>query len=201
MRTIETFHFSEKKYRKRLAKKKFDDERLATEIYKKRAKRLTSSVRVAVGAVSAFLTAGGSLVAAAIAARNISVQSQKLKVLEGEWVGRGHPELPERVLKDKIIPAVVTAATGTLAVGIDAKIVSTGAGLISNMISDTEVADVLASTATNTALQQVAAAVADAVVDRVVSASPEGDPQPSQEDLNDEKNEATSELSRPDDAP
>lgn len=176
MRTFETFHFNEKKYRKRLAKKKFSDERLATEIYKKRAKRLTSAVRVAVGAVSAFFTAGGSLVAAAIAARNISVQSQKLKVLEGEWAGRGHPELPERMLKDKIIPAVVTAATGTLAVGIDAKIMNMGAGLISNMIPDTAVADILASSATNAALQQGAAVVTDAVVDRVVSASPEDIP-------------------------
>ena len=176
MRTLETFHFSENKYRKRVTKKKFDDERLANEIYKKRAKRVTSSVRVAVGAVAAFFTAGGSLVAAAIAGRNISVQSQKLKVLEGEWAGRGHPELPERLIKDVIIPAALTVATGTIVVGMDAKIASVGAGLISNMVPDTAVADIVASTVANTASQQGAAVLTDAVVDKVVIVNPEDVP-------------------------
>ena len=75
-----------------------------------------------------------------------------------------------------IIPAALTVATGTIVVGMDAKIASVGAGLISNMVPDTAVADIVASTAANTVLQQGAAVLTDAVVDKVVIVNPEDVP-------------------------
>ncbi len=69
MKLSEIAHFSEDKYRQNIADKYASDQDLGTEIYKKRAKRLSSKVRVGVGAAAAPLTGGGTLVSAAFSGR------------------------------------------------------------------------------------------------------------------------------------
>ncbi|KAF9479929.1 hypothetical protein BDN70DRAFT_920900 [Pholiota conissans] len=119
MKLKETFYFNKDDYRSTIAKKDFSHTDLAKEIYRKRAKKLSAKVRAGVSLAAATVTGGASLLSSAHSARNISVENQKLKLLEEEWRRRGQPELPKSKLKDKIIPITIAAGTSLFTVGID----------------------------------------------------------------------------------
>ena len=173
MKLSEIAHFSEDKYREHIADKYSNDQDLGTEIYKKRAKRLSSKVRVGVGAAAAPLTGGGTLVSAAFSGRNISVESQKLELLEEEWANRGYAPLPERRLKDKIVPVLLTAATSTFAAGMDAVFAVASPDQFAQLVPNTEINDFLISNVYYGGLEQGATSVKNAVVNKVVAARPE----------------------------
>jgi hypothetical protein len=119
MKIKETFHFDEDEYLNTISGKYFSHTALAKEIYRKRAKRLSAKVHTGMGILAATLTGGAALVGTAIAGRNISVESQKLEMLEAEWARRGQPKLPKSKFKDKIIPITIAVGTSLFAVGID----------------------------------------------------------------------------------
>ncbi|KJA17976.1 hypothetical protein HYPSUDRAFT_45689 [Hypholoma sublateritium FD-334 SS-4] len=173
MKFCEIAHFSKDKYRQHIADKNLSDQELGTEIYKKRSKRLSSKVRVGVGAAAAHLTGGGTLVSAAFAGRNISVESQKLELLEEEWAVRGYAPLPERRLKDKIVPVLLTAATSTFAAGMDVAFAMASPDQFAQIIPNTEVNDFLISNVYYGGLEQGATSVKNTVVNKVVAARPD----------------------------
>ncbi|KAF8192187.1 hypothetical protein BJ912DRAFT_963222, partial [Pholiota molesta] len=113
------FPFDEDEYLNTISGKYFSHTALAKEIYRKRAKRLSAKVHTGMGILAATLTGGAALVGTAIAGRNISVESQKLEMLEAEWARRGQPMLPKSKFKDKIIPITIAVGTSLFAVGID----------------------------------------------------------------------------------
>lgn len=117
MKFKETLHFSQKKYREEQRSKSHVE--IAQAIYRKRSKRLTSKVSTGVSVAAAVVTGGHSLVASAISGRNISVESQKLEILEEEWANRGQPRLPESTARDKIIPVTIAFGASLFTVGLD----------------------------------------------------------------------------------
>jgi hypothetical protein len=119
MKIKETFHFDKREYVNTISGKNFTYTELAKEIYRKRAKKLSAKTKTGIGILAATATGGASLVGSALAGRNMSVESQKLKMLEAEWARRGQPKLPKSKLKDRIIPITIAVGTSLFAIGID----------------------------------------------------------------------------------
>ncbi|KAF9479928.1 hypothetical protein BDN70DRAFT_894543 [Pholiota conissans] len=145
MKPTETFHFDEEEYLNTISNKYFSHTALAKEIYRKRAKKLSSKVRTGVGILAATVTGGASLVGAALSARNMSVENQKLDLLEAEWRRRRHPPLPKNSLKDKIIPITIAVGTSLFAVGIDVALSGASPDQFYQLIPNTAVNDFVIS--------------------------------------------------------
>lgn len=111
--------FSGSDYRAKISSREYSYAELATNIYRKRRAIVTSEVSAVCGVVAAHVTGGTSLVGSAWSARNISVEMKKLRLLEEEWARRGQHPLPERTIKDTIIPVLITGAIGVFAFYVD----------------------------------------------------------------------------------
>lgn len=125
MRFSDILHFSESDYYERIREKGYSAYGLAREIYTKRRKANGAKGAVVSSVVCAHVTGGLSLLGGAYAGRNLSVEHQKLKLLEqmwGECTG-GH-ELPHRHFRDTIIPIVISTALCYLTFTVDLNMTS-----------------------------------------------------------------------------
>lgn len=174
MKFTESMYFNKSKYREKISDRhSYSDEKLANEIYSKRAKRLSAKVRVGVGAAAATVTGGSTLVAAAFSGRNVSVEGQKLKLLEEEWQNRGYERLQKRKFKDKIVPMVITAATSGFAAGMDAVFAVASPDQFAQIIpGNSALNDALIQNVYYGGLEKGASVAGNAVIGKVVSANP-----------------------------
>lgn len=111
--------FSSNKYREKISSPDYSYAELATNIYKKRRSIVSSKTSAVTGVATAHVSGGTSLIGSAWAGRNISVEKQKLELLEEEWERRGQDPLPKRKLTDVIIPILITGAMGVFAFNVD----------------------------------------------------------------------------------
>ena len=112
--------FDKEAYRTKIHARDYSYAKLATNIYKKR-RAIAISATSAVGSVAAaHVTGGTSLIGTAWSVRNISVERQKLKLLEGEWkTNRKQSPLKHRMAKDLVIPIIITGTISAFAFTID----------------------------------------------------------------------------------
>jgi len=115
----EYFHFSSAKYREGIASKAYSDENLANEIYKKRRNLVASKTKIGTSVAIAVASHGVGLVGVFMGARETDVEKKKLELLEEEWSRRKGYRLDNRVFKDMVVPAVLSAAVGALTLGVD----------------------------------------------------------------------------------
>lgn len=113
------FGFSSSDYSEKISRREYSYSELATNIYRKRRAIATSKVSTASGVAAAHVTGGMSLVGSAWSGRNISVEKQKLALLEDEWARRGQTRLPKRTVKDMVIPVVIAGAIGVFTFSVD----------------------------------------------------------------------------------
>ncbi|KAF9478934.1 hypothetical protein BDN70DRAFT_993793 [Pholiota conissans] len=118
MKMLETFYFDRTQYQYNISHKNFSYTTLAKEIYKKRANRLTSTMHTGMNIVAIPFTGGFSGISAILTCRNVSVESQKLSMLEVEWARRGQTMLPHRTITD-VIHITIAVGTSLLTIGID----------------------------------------------------------------------------------
>ncbi|KIM87776.1 hypothetical protein PILCRDRAFT_3526 [Piloderma croceum F 1598] len=119
MRLKEALHFNKKDYKTRMKQKDYTFGELAVDIYQKRRRIASSKVSIGTGVACAHLTGGTSLLSSAYAGRNISVEKQKLALLEDRWASTGIDPLPKRPIKDTLIPIVISTAIGAFAFSVD----------------------------------------------------------------------------------
>lgn len=120
MKIKDAMGFSSSDYAKKISnREECDTTQLAQNIYKKRRAIISSSGGVATGLVAAHLTGGMSLVGSAWSGRNFRVEERKLELLEKEWESRGFEPLPTRLVRDVLVPGVVTTAVGAFTVTAD----------------------------------------------------------------------------------
>jgi hypothetical protein len=117
MRPSEATGFSSTNYRQRIAEKL--PHQLIYDIYKKRRALTRSGVGVVFTVLCAHATGGISLLGTAWHARTRNVEVRKLKLLEQEWRSRGGDELPERYVKDVLIPLVISTTIGAFTFYVD----------------------------------------------------------------------------------
>lgn len=172
MKFTESLHFSQKKYREDLRTKNLSHIALAKEIYRKRSKRLSSKVSAGAGVAAAFVTGGHSLVASAYSGRNISVESQKLAILEEEWAHRGHPPLAESTLRDKVIPITVAFGASLFTLGLDVALAAAGPDQFFQLTPDPALNEFLIGNVYYTGVKSGASAVGKMAVKKAVSRAP-----------------------------
>ena len=119
MRIQDALHFNATSYNKRIREKDYTFGELARAIYIKRRHIASSTASAAAGVACAHVSGGMSLVGSAYAGRNISVEKQKLTVLENLWKCTGMAPLPHRHIKDTVIPVVITTAIGVFTFSVD----------------------------------------------------------------------------------
>ena len=117
MRLSEAVGFDTQEYTNKLFTRNNDD--LAEHIYKKRRAIASSTTSAVAGVAAAHVSAGASLVGTAWSARNVSVECQKLGLLEDEWARRGLIALAARPFVDAIIPAAIAGTVGAFAYDVD----------------------------------------------------------------------------------
>ncbi len=118
MKWPETIHFNERDYRRKIRKPDYTHYELVSNIYRKR-RNIASSTTSMVTSVATAPVAGIGVVGLAWSARNMSVDAQKLRLLEKEWARRGQKPLPKRPIKDTLIPVLMTTAVGIFAPFVD----------------------------------------------------------------------------------
>ena len=118
-RPSEWLGFSSSKYREKISRKEYSYAELATNIYKKRRAIVSAKTSAVSSAAAAHVTGGASLFGTGLSMRSLSVEKQKLELLEEEWQRRGQDPLPKRKLKDMLIPIVLTGAIGVFAFNVD----------------------------------------------------------------------------------
>jgi hypothetical protein len=117
MRPSEATGFSSTNYRERITKKL--PHQLIYDIYKKRRALTKSGVGVVFTVLCAHATGGISLLGTAWHARTRNVEKRKLTLLEQEWHSRGGDELPDRYVKDMLIPLVISTTIGAFTFCVD----------------------------------------------------------------------------------
>jgi len=112
--------FDDNAYMKKIhGRNNYSDQLLQENIYKKRRMINSSKTSAAAGAACAHISGGMSLLGTAWSVRTLSVEKQKLKLLEEEWERRGSDKLKKRFVKDTLLPVATSAAIGTLTYGAD----------------------------------------------------------------------------------
>ena len=119
MRIQDSLHFSATSYDKRIHDKDYTFGELARDIYLKRCHIASSTTSAAAGIACAHVSGGVSLFGSAYAGRNVSVEKQKLTLLEHLWESTGVEPLPHRHIKDTVIPVVITTAVGVFTFSVD----------------------------------------------------------------------------------
>ncbi|KAF7974354.1 hypothetical protein HWV62_12304 [Athelia sp. TMB] len=130
MRLKEILNFSSSDYEDRIRGKNYTFGELARDIYIKRRAIASSKASAVTSAAAVHVTGGTSLFGTAYAGRNISVEKQKLALLERFWEDSGAAPLPRRHIKDTVIPIALATAVGVFAFSVDlaiANAVSTAA--------------------------------------------------------------------------
>ncbi|KAF5309218.1 hypothetical protein D9619_012737 [Psilocybe cf. subviscida] len=171
MKFKETLHFSEKKYREEQRSKSHVE--IAQAIYRKRSKRLTSKVSTGVSVAAAVVTGGHSLIASAISGRNISVESQKLEILEEEWTNRGHPPLPKSTARDKIIPITVAFGASLFTVGLDVALAGASPDQFFQLTPDPQLNEFLIGNVYYAGVEKGVSAAGKLAVKKAVSRAPQ----------------------------
>jgi len=103
--------FDTSSYRKKISNRRtYSLDELRTNIYRKRSQSAGSSFGLGASIAAAPASGGASLVGAVYSSRKLSVASQKLELLEEEWMNRGMEKLNHR-LRDVLMPVAVETAT------------------------------------------------------------------------------------------
>lgn len=123
----EILNFDSSEYRKKIRQYDYSYHQLATNIYCKRRAIASSKTSVVGTVLCAGVTGGMSIFGTALAGRNISIEKQKLELLEKEWARRGAPPLPKRHIKDMVIPVVLSSAISMFTFTVDLGIANTAA--------------------------------------------------------------------------
>lgn len=133
----EYFHFDEFAYRCKISSSSYPTGTLRDNIYQKRRTIVVAGTTIYGGLMLSAATSGASLFALPLPARKLDVEKQKLRLLEAEWIRRGHNKLPSRTVKDKVIPCLVTGAATAVCYGIDIGIAHAAGDVTTNTISQT----------------------------------------------------------------
>jgi len=84
---------------------------LEANINKKRRQRIGMACGIVSGVGLAPITLGATIAASAYSCRSFDVAAQKLLMLEEEWKRRGQPKLRSRLVRDRVLPGIIGAAT------------------------------------------------------------------------------------------
>lgn len=133
----EYFHFDEFAYRCKIRSSHYPTSTLRDNIYQKRRAIVVAGTTIYGGLMLSTATSGTSLLALPLPARKIDVEKQKLRLLEAEWIQRGHNKLPSRTVKDEVIPCLVTGAATAVCYGIDIGIAHAAGDVATNSIFQT----------------------------------------------------------------
>lgn len=111
--------FSSSSYCDKISAREYSYAELAKNIYKKRRAINVAKTSAVSSAAAAHVTGGTSLLGTGWSMRTVSVEKQKLGLLEEEWERRGQDPLPKRKLKDLWIPVIITGAIGAFTFSVD----------------------------------------------------------------------------------
>lgn len=126
MRPGEALNFNSSDYARHIREENYTLAKLAHNIYSKRRSIAASAASTVTSVAAAHVSGGMSLFGAMWSGRNISVEKQKLAVLEQFWASNGQSPLPHRHFKDTVIPVVVATAIGAFAFDLDLAIADGG---------------------------------------------------------------------------
>ncbi|KAF8657836.1 hypothetical protein AX16_002152 [Volvariella volvacea WC 439] len=117
MKPREIFEFDKYAYQDKILRN-YNYYHLAHKIYSKRRAVVGSGVAVGSSIISTSFSGGASLISSAWSLRSLSVERQKLELLEQEWARRGQLPLRERK-RDMIIPIILNTIMGLFMFNVD----------------------------------------------------------------------------------